>query len=251
MNIYPRVSGRVGEIVALNMNFYHNRVLSSPFAIRRIDIFRASLKPEDLVAQVVFPSPVETAYPAPGIEINPGMFEVNFAVPETFVPNDAYFDVWYFIGEDPGTAGFDNENLWNFQTGQFWLFDDVWVSDDELLSKRLGFEPLDKKFKRGEIRNLEIGIHPLPKYDYDFNKIAPIIPQLSPSITVWTIHDELLLSDVPCKIGVRQGHHRNSPFVIQCLLDTRTLIRGTYRYVVKVNIGRDVIISDKFHFVVL
>lgn len=233
------------------MNFYHNRVLESPYAIRRIDIYRASLRPSDLVAQIIFPEPDGTGYPDPAVELATGIFEVQFAAPDNLVPDDAYYDVWHYIGNDPGTADLDNINLWDSQVGQFWLFDDTWIADDDLLTKRIGFEPLDKKFRRGEIRNLEVALHPLPKYEYDFNKIAPIIPQLMPTITVWTIHDELLLSNVPCKIGIRQGHHRNSPFVVQCPLDTRTMIRGTYRYTIEVNINGNIIISDKFHFAVL
>jgi len=253
VEIYPRVAGRLGNQVRLNMQFLHNGISEEPFALRRIDIYRGFIRLGNIVGQIIFPEPTETGYPDPAIQDphDPGSFEAIFEAPSDLVPCDVYFDVWNFIPENPGaTADLDDENLWVAQTGRFWLFDDVWIGDDELRSLSIGFEPLDKQLCRGEIRTLEVAIHPLPKYSYDFNALAPIIPQLSPTITIETVNGELLsgLVNAPCKIGIRQGHHRNSPFVIQCQLDTRLLLRGTYRYVVQVQIEDKTIISDKFSF---
>jgi hypothetical protein len=234
------------------MNMLRNAVPQSPFAIRRVDIYRSSPRPGNLVAEVLFPSNTDPSYPSPAVENGPGDFTVAFSIPEDFVTNDVYFDVWHFVGSDPGTVGIDDESRWISQMGMFWVFEDIWLTDDELRTKRLGFEPLDRKFRRGEIRNLEVAIHPLPKYDYDYNQITPIIPQLAPTISIYTPKPdcELIIQDAPCKVGIRQGHHRNSPFVIQCLLDTRSLIRGTYQYAVKVNVGPEIIISPRFNFTV-
>lgn len=250
--VYPRVAGRLNNIVNLNMKMLRNGIPTSPYAIRRIDIYRSSIRPGNIVASIAFPDPSNTIYPSPAVEDSEGEFSVPFLVPSNFVVDDVYFDVWHFISDDPATDGIDDENLWISQNGMFWVFEDVWLSDDDLLTKRLGFEPLDKKFRRGEVRKLEVALHPLPKYNYDFNHISPTIPQLSPTISISTPKPdcELLVKDASCQIGVRQGAHRNSPFVVQCLLDTRSLLRGTYEYVIKVNIGSQTLMSPKFYFTV-
>ena len=250
MAIYPRVAGRLGNTVSLNMKTLRNGRLQAPFALRRIDIYRGSIRPANQIDTINFSDPTDTGYPAPAIEGATGCFEVLYDAPEDLVPNEIYFDVWHFVGSDPGTANIDDERLWISQTGMFWLYHDTWIIDDELITKRIGFEPLDKKLRRGEIRTIEVAIHPLPKYDYDFNKIAPIIPQLRPTISIRTSHNELIVNNVPCDIGVRQGHHRNSPFVVQCQIDTRTLVRGTHNYIIQVNIDDNTIASPKFYFTV-
>lgn len=248
--IYPRVAGRIGNFVNLNMNTLRNGQPETPYALRRIDIYRGSPRPGQLVSTVVFPDPDSTTYPDPASETSIGRFSVPFLVPEDFIPCEVYFDVWHFLGRDPETAGIDDESLWISQSGMFWVFDDTWIGDEDLQTKRLGFEPLDKRLRRGEIRTIEVAMHPLPMYEYDFNKFAPMVPQFNPTMTLWTARDELLVQDAQCKIGVRQGANRNSPFVVQCTVDTQTLVRGMYKYVIKINIDDDVIISPKFNFMV-
>lgn len=254
MEIYPRIAGRVGHLVSLNMRFLRNGQPVDPFAIRQIDLYRSSIRPGNMVGQILFPEPSDPAYPAPASQVTGeiGNFEVPFLVPAHFVPNDIYFDVWHFVGDDPGSNGVDDSQLWISQRGRFWLFDDIWVIDDGLLSKRVGFEPLDKKLRRGEIRNLEVALHLLPKYANQYNQLAPVLPTLNPTVSVWTSNDELIngLVNAPCRIGIRQGHHLGSPFVVQCPIDTRILLRGTYKYAVKIQIGDQVLISEKFFFTV-
>jgi len=249
-NIYPRIAGRIGSLTNLNMSILRNGKPESPYALRRIDIFRGSARPGQKVSSIIFPDPEGTAYPSPATEISAGIFSVQFLVPDTFVPCEVYIDVWHFSGQDPITGDPEDESLWISQSGMFWIFDDTWIADDDLQTKRIGFEPLDKKLRRGEIRTIEVAIHPLPMYDYDFNKFAPMISQFQPKMTLWTARDELLAKSAVCKIGVRQGHNRNSPFVVQCVLDTRTLVRGTYKYVIEINVDNNVIISPKFNFTV-
>lgn len=247
---YPRVAGRIGNIVNLNMRFLRNGILQNPFALRQIDIYRSAPTAANIVSTIVFPDPSDSLYPTPATNSDSGVFNVPFLVPDNFVTNDIYFDVWRFLGPDNGSTDLNDESHWISQSGIFWVFDDVWLTDDELRSKRLGFEPLDKKFRRGEIRKLEVAIHPLPLYDYGYNQLAPTIAQLSPTISIYTAYDELLVSDAPCQIGVRQGAHRNSPFVVQSLIDTKTLVIGLYKYKIKVNLGQDIIISPIFNFIV-
>ena len=83
---YSRVAGRIGSIVDLNMTILRNSVPTSPYAIRKIDIYRGSPRPGQLVATIVFPEPDSTTYPSPAIEDGPGQFRVPFLVPEDFVP---------------------------------------------------------------------------------------------------------------------------------------------------------------------
>lgn len=252
MNVYPRIAGRVGHIVKLNMRFLRNGRPTDPFAIRRIDIYRGSIRLGNLVSQILFPHPSDPTYPSPATPVTGtvGEFEVPFVASANLVPNDIYYDVWHFSGVDPGATV--DDSLWVTQRGQFWLFDDIWVTDEELRTKRVGFEPLDKKLRRGEIRSVEVALHPLPKHGYHFNELVPLLPTLSPTITVWTANNELIagMVDAPCRLGVRQGHHLGSPFVIQCPVDTRTMLRGTYKYIIKITVGDQTIISDKFFFTV-
>lgn len=243
---YPRVAGRIGNIVNLNMTMLRNNVPQTPYALRSIDIYQGFIRGDKKVAEIIFSDPSDTAYPYPAVEVSEGEFIVPFEIPDTFNPCEIYYDVWNFVGADPAPDSINDQSLWVSQTGMFWAYDDVWLVDDELFTKRIGFEPLDKKFRKKEIRTLEVAIHPLPMYDYDFNKLAPLIPQLNPTIEIWTTRCELLIQDAPCRIGIRQGHNRNSPFVIQYTLDTTSLFVGMYKYIITVNLGNETIKSPEF-----
>jgi hypothetical protein len=227
----PRISARTGGIVDLNVTFYRNGVAEEPFAIRRIDIYEGSEKPENLIAQIPIVDPTDSAYPAPLGRVGTGSFVLSMDIPITFNAPAVYLDVWRFVGNDPGTGGdLNDETLWSSQCNKFWVFPDGFYLDDGLVVPRFGFEALDKTFKKPEIRSLEVGLMPLPLYDFDFNRIAPIIPQLKALITIQTENCEVLVDRDPCRIGVRQGSYRTNPFVVQYLLDTNNFLTGTYVY---------------------
>jgi hypothetical protein len=254
---YNRINARVGSVVNLNMTTLRNGKPQTPYAIREINIYRGSIRPGNIVATIPFPDPDTTNYPFPASEMATGEFIVPFLVPDNFVTCDIYFDVWSFIGTDPGAIGTDpgcipanDTNLWVSQPGMFWVFDDIWISNDQLKTLRLGFDPLDKQLRGGELRTIEVAVYPLPLHDYDYNVLAPIIPQLSPTITIHSSYDELIIFDAPCRMGIRQGANLNAPYVIQCFIDTRTLVRGMYKYTVKVNIDDKVMISPRFNFTI-
>ena len=95
---------------------------------------------------------------------------------------------------------------------------------------RVGFEALDKHFFKPEVRNLEVGIEPLPLYDFDYNRIIPLIPQLLPQIHIETENGEVLVENDACKMGLRQGSYRTNPFVVQYRIDTDQFLIGTYKY---------------------
>ena len=235
-DIYSRISGRTGQLINLNATFRRNGVPQDPYALRRIDIYKQSVTDDNLVAQVVFSTPDVTGYPAPAIvdPTMPGVYNVEFLVPEDF-SEGIYFDVWKFVGSEPedlSTFDFDDESQWICQCNKFWVYCDGWFLDDGLLTPRFAFEPLDKRFRKGEVRNLEVGIMPLPLYDWDRGRFGAMIPQICPYITVETEEGEILegLEKAPCKIGLRQGTYRSNPYVVQCPLDTSAFLKGQYRY---------------------
>jgi len=247
-----RTNGRVGQVSNLDVTFYRNGIPTDPYAIRRIDIYVGSVKASNLVAQVILPDPDNSEYPDPlqTISTDPGFFRLPFSVPEDFVTNRMYFDVWRFLADDPGTDGdLDDEDLWLSKCNKFWVFPDGFHVDDGLLTLRLAFEPLDFQFKKGEVRTLEVGVTPLPLYDHDSNFSNPLIPQLTPYISIETDQGELLVDNAAGVMGLRQGSFRTNPFVCQFNLDTSNFLIGTYLYRVRVDVPTgDTLISPDLRF---
>ena len=253
--LFPRISAKTGQPVGLNVMFRQGGTPRDPFALRRIDIYHQSVKEENLVAQILFSEPSVTGYPAPAVpDISvAGAFIVEFQIPDTF-KEGIYFDVWRFVGSEPASlSGFDfnDESFWISQCNKFWVFQDCWFLDDGLITPRFAFEPLDSRFRKGEVRNLEVGIMPLPLYDFDQNRIGPMIPQICPFITIETEEGEILegLEKAPCQIGLRQGSYRTNPYVVQCPLDTNAFLKGQYRYRVTLELPNgESRISESFRF---
>lgn len=257
---YPRISARKGQVVDLNVDFYHSGVLADPYAIRYVEIYKTQVVPHNLVATIPvverdsihYPSPVlheyESAVPGecctePTEDMTPivGKYHLPFTVPNDFSVPDIYYDVWYYFPTNPcgelGTGGtecdIDEEQYSDLLLKcchRFWVYPDEWMCDDKLQTIRFGFEPLDQKFYQPESRPLEVGIMPLPLYDYNFNLVNPMIPFLKPTITVETQNNEKILCDEPCRIGIRQGSYRSNPWVVQYDIDTCKFLKGTYRY---------------------
>lgn len=257
---FKRISARRGQEVDLNVDFYHAGQLADPYAIRYIEIYKTQVLPHNLVATIPIVSPDDPAYPAPvdqetvettvgncgteptgPLEVVPGKYHLYYTVPNDFVAPDVYFDVWYYFAENPcgsiGTEGtscdiddpvYDSALLKCCH--RFWLYPDEWMCDDKLQTIRFGFEPLDQKFYQPECRPLEIGLMPLPLYDYNFNLVNPMIPFIQATISVETQYNELLVDQNACRLGVRQGSYRSNPYVVQYDLDTTKYLKGTYRY---------------------
>lgn len=241
--IFPRVSGHVGQPIRLNVTFYQGGIPTDPFAIRKVDIYQSSVRPDNLIAEIPFVLPDDPTYPSPAAQIvlgsgfAPGEFELIWDVPSDLVIPNNFFDVWNFIPEDPGSsADLDDEDLFLTKCNRFWVFPDAWFADDGLETIKIGFEPLDLKFHQPEIRTLEIGLVPLPLYDFNFNLISPIIPHLTGTISIQTENCEILVDEEPVSIGLRQGSYRSTPFVLQFKLDTTRFLKGTYRYRVTVKL---------------
>ena len=237
---YNRLSGRVGNIVNLDVTFYHNGVPEDPFAIRRIDIYQGSVKDENLVQQILMPLPDDPAYPFPVEQeedssgaVMVGQYRLPYEIPTDFTAPEIYFDVWRFIGETGDvtlSVEEEDESLWISQCNRFWVYPDGWYVDDELVNIRLGFEALDKHFRKPEVKSLEVGIVPLPLYDFDYNRVIPLIPQIVPYIHIETENGEVLVENGQAKMGLRQGSYRTNPFVVQYLIDTNEFLIGTYKY---------------------
>ena len=262
-NAYPRISGRVGQLVDLNVDFMHNGVLADPFAIRHIEIYKTQVLPHNKLATIPIVDPSDALYPSPvfqeyieteaGLcgteppaptELIAGKYHLPFLIPTDFESPDVYFDVWYYFPEDPcGSLGSEGTSC-DIDSGlydsmlikcchRFWVYPDEWMCDDKLQTIRFGFEPLDQRFYSPEERPLEVGLMPLPLYDYNYNLVTPMIPFLQPTITIETQNNELLVCDEACRIGIRQGSYRSNPWVVQYDLDTTRFLKGTYRYFIK------------------
>lgn len=244
----PRVSGRLGNQLDLNVTFYRNGVPTDPFAIRKVAIYKSAVQPENLIAEFPVLSPLDIDYPLPLSKpldsLNnpePGKYNLIWDVPSSGIPvPDIFFDVWSFIAVDPGLSTdssdnidesiLDNEDLWNTCCNEFWLLSDGFYCDSGLTNIRLGFEALDIKFMQPEIRTIEVGIMPLPLYDFDYNKVAPLLPHLQATFTLQTNHCETIIDKEPMRIGLRQGTYRSNPFTLQYTFDTNKVLRGSYQY---------------------
>lgn len=257
--IYNRISGRVGNKMILDTSFFRNGVPTDPYAIRAVRIYKRAVEDANLVAEIPFPLPSESDYPYPAVPVestecpNGGSYELTFHVPCDFPAPDVFFDVWHFIPDldclesitsDPDL---DNESLWISKCNKFWVYPDGWYVDDHLMVPRLGFEPLDVKFRSGETRYLEVGMMPLPLYDFNYNQIMPMIPFLEPSITITTRNCEVIVDGEAMDIGLRQGSYRTNPFVAKYLLDTSRFFKGTYEYQITLKLPDcQTIVSPKF-----
>lgn len=248
--MFNRLSARSGQLVSLNVDFYRNGVLTDPFVIKYIEIYKSQVLPHNLVATIpitdkidpLYPSPAQkttTDVPAgvcgtdPAVEEIDGRYLLPFAIPNDFAAPDVYFDVWYYYADDPcpdQTTDCDSTELLLKSCHRFWIYPESWYTNDQLQTIRFGFEPLDQKFNSPEIRPLEVGLMPLPLYDYNFNLVNPMIPYLKPFITIETQHNEVLVDSAPCQMGLRQGSYRSNPWVIRYQMDSSKFLKGTYRY---------------------
>ena len=203
-----------------------------------------------------------------------GKYALYWDVPNDIPAPDAYFDVWTFLPMNPCslsdyaslapcanpsevTCGMPDPNNPVFAPlliqlcNRFWIYPEFWNAQDNLSTIKIGFEPLDQKFQQPEVRPLEIGLMPLPLYDYDFNLVAPVIPLLQGSITIETFHKEVLVANQPMTMGLRQGSYRTNPYVLKYLLDTTKFLIGTYAYRVQIALPDGTTrVSPKFNFTI-
>lgn len=249
MNTFPRISARLGNVVDLNVDFYNNGVLTDPYAIRYVEIYKTSIAPHNLVSTVPIVSPNDESYPSPlyqeadgtNSDTYPGKYHLLYPIPNDFSAPDVYFDLWYYFASNPcEEEGSDcdiddaaNSPLLLKCCHRFWIYPDSWFCNDSLQTIRFAFEPLDQKFHSPEVRPLEVGLMPLPLYDYNFNLVNPMIPFIRPYISVETQHCELLVGDDAARIGIRHGSYKSNPWVIQYDIDTYKFLKGTYRYWLK------------------
>jgi hypothetical protein len=244
INAFPRISGRLGQHVDLNVQFLNSGVPTEPYDITKIEIYRSEVLVSNKVATIDISSRDSTEYPAPlcpSTEVA-GEFHYPFLIPNDFTAPDVYFDVWYYNPTDGGfnptgggtnpTDGEINPNIMSYLSccHRFWVFPDGWFCNDKLQTVRFGFEPIDQQFYQPELRTLEVGLMPLPLYDYNFNLVNPIMPFLNPTITIQTQFCETLVDKAPCRIGIRNGSYRSNPYVIQYDVDTSAFLKGTYQY---------------------
>ncbi len=268
--IFNRVSARRCNKVRLDATFIQGGVPADPFAIYRVEIFRGKVAECNIIDAIDMVGPDESSYPSPLERQDPetdpisnacvpvgcstagcsddgdtstdstaGRFSLIYDVPCDAVVPDVYFDVWYFWATDPreGTEPLtDHLDKLISQCNRFWVYPDQWYIDGGLETIRFGFEPIDQKFHKPEKRPLEIGIMPLPLYDYNYNLVMPLIPFLEPTITIWSDGNEIVHESIPAKMKLRQGAFRSNPWVVSLMLDTCKFLKGTYRYRVTVGL---------------
>lgn len=253
--MYKRISARRGQVVDLNVDFLRNGALEDPYAIRHIEIYKTNVAPHNLVAVVPVVEPTDPTYPSPlykdteteeyvcGTDASEssiaGRYHLLYSIPDDFSVPDVYFDVWRYFPTNPCVdTGCDLDDADGLVgcCHRFWVYPDDWFCDDGLQTIRFGFEPLDQKFHYPEVRPLEIGLMPLPLYDYNFNLVNPVIPFLRPDITIETRNCELLVDHDPAEIGIRHGSYRSNPFVVKYQLDTSLFLKGTYNYFITLNL---------------
>lgn len=250
----PRINARLGNTVDLNITFFRDGVPTDPFAIRKVEVYKSAVQPENLVAEFPVLSPLDPNYPAPITKVvdsnnspEPGKFSLFWDIPDSgIVVPDIFFDVWYYIPVDPGIGTdsdgltheelLDNEDYWQKCCNRFWIQQDGFHCDDGLETIRFGFEAMDLKFTQPEVRTLEVGLMPLPLYDFNYNLVAPLIPQLKAFFSLRTDNCETLIDNVPMRIGLRQGSYRSNPFVLQYTFDTTKVLRGSYQYQVVIQL---------------
>jgi len=252
----PRISGRVNQAIDLDASFLRNGVLTDPYAIRQIDIYKTQVVPANLIASFPVVDPDDPLYPSPAVKTADGKYLLTWDVPASVSPPDIFFDVWSYFADNPcevgsggtydflgsGTEGACDLEADELQSQllscchRFWIYPDGWFCGDMLQTFNFAFEPLGLKFKSPEKRFLEVGLQPLPLYDFNFNQIAPMVPFITATIRIETRNCELLVDDLPMEMALRQGSFRTNPFVLRYLVDTSNFLIGTYRYRILMNL---------------
>jgi len=185
-NALPRISARRGQVVDLNVEFMHNGVLTDPYAIRYVEIYKTQVLPHNLISLIPIVDPDNELYPAPlcrdyvdssgevdtssdtSAIVVDGSFHLPYSVPDDAAVPDIYFDVWYYFASDPcGGSGTCDLSDSAYESSllkcchRFWVYPENWFCDDKLQTIRFGFEPLDQRFHQPEVRPLEVGLMPL------------------------------------------------------------------------------------------
>jgi len=259
--IYSRMSGRVGNKIRLTMSFFKNGISTDPYAIRSIKIYQKSVEDVNIVMEIPFPHPDSDEYSSMISKVDGGCgstgnYELILDLPCDFPNPNVFIDVWNFIPDincfdEVTSIDLDDESYWSSKCGKFWVFPDGWYADDGLMVPDLGFEPLDVQFRMGEKRWLEVGLMPLPLYDYNYCQIMPMIPFLEPTITIKHGGCDILIDGELMEMGLRQGTYRTNPFVAKYLLDTTQFLRGTYDYQITLKLPDcQTIVSPKYTFTI-
>lgn len=269
-----RLNGSVCNDIALNVQFLQCGSPKDPYALKSIKIYKCSVGDANLVTEIALPCATDydrdlsNEFIYGGIirrcqnqnqaglcgtesepSFKPGCFVFTLNLCPDLFESGVYYDVWEFVG-DPCQPCIDVTNVTDItgscdvdslspvlsKCSQFFVSDQCWNIDDGLRKLNIGFEPLSSRFQQPESRTLEVGITPLPLYDFSAKQINPIIASLDAKITIMTSYNEILVDAEDMCVGLKQGSYRSNPYVLQYLLNTNRFLKGTYKYRIDVNL---------------
>jgi hypothetical protein len=189
-----------------------------------------------------------------------GKYHLPFLVPHDFKSPEVYLDVWYYHPINPCHIDLypaqcpPDLDLVEFTDGgcdhtdpvfdgylktcchRFWVYPDSWMCDDGLQTVEFGYEPKSVRFNYPERRNLEIGLIPMPLYNFNRSLFESLVPFVNASITIGTQHHEFIVRDSKMELGFKQGHYSSNPWVLKYMVDTSKFLKGSYWYQVKLEL---------------
>lgn len=189
-----------------------------------------------------------------------GKYHLPFLVPHDYKSPEVYIDVWYYYPTNPCNIDLypeqcppevgiteltgdgcdytdpDLEHLLKTCCHRFWVYPDAWMCDDGLQTVEFTYEPKSVRFNYPEKRNLEVGLIPMPMYNYNRALVESLVPYINAFITIGTQHHEYIVRDCKMELGFRQGQYSSNPWSLKYSIDTNKFLKGSYWYQVKLEL---------------
>jgi hypothetical protein len=232
MSIFSRFNARKGHTVELKREFYHANVLENPYALIKVEIHKVTYDRDNPVNTLI-----ETIDGVDVVSEDVGKLKVNFDIPEDFESNYVYYDVWYYQVSDTSEITIDDSTT-------FKVFDDHWFTQDGSTNYKYQMFPDIKTFTKGEKRNIELQIVPLPLYNTNEDLNEKILPITGIEVKIETKNNELILDWTNT---ITQNLANKARINIDTNL--AEFRKGVYYYWVKLLLpNSDIIITQKFAF---
>jgi hypothetical protein len=232
MATFSRFNARKGNTVELVREFYHASVLEDPYALIKVEIHKIVYDRE---------TPTNTlADTIDGVDLvqdSTGKWKANFDIPESYESKYIYYDVWHYQTSDTSEITIDDSST-------FKVFDDMWFVQDGSTNYKYQMFPDIKTFTKGEKRNIELKIVPLPLYNTCSDLDEYILPITDIQVKIETKDQELILDWT----NVISKNLANKALIN---IDTNLseYRKGVYYYWVKLILpNSDILITQKFAF---